>query len=108
MPASRFRLLWAKPDLEYNYGSKYWTPFTQAQDDMVGSKLATRGHVVEGYYIFDINPKMFIKVGGIYYDYNYTDSGSPVGTPQKVSDVKDGKATLCCRSSTRRGTVMPP
>jgi len=81
-----------KAGLEYNYGSKYWTPFTQAQDDMVGSKLATRGHVVEGYYIFDINPKMFIKVGGIYYDYNYTNSGSPVGTPQKVSDVKDGKS----------------
>lgn len=78
--------------LEYNYGSEYWTPFTQAQDDILGSKLATRGHVGEAYYIFDINPNMFIKVGGIYYDYEYTGSGSPVGTPQKVDDVLDGTA----------------
>jgi len=78
--------------LEYNYGSEFWTPFTQAQDDVIGSKLATRGHVGEAYYIFDINPKMFIKVGGIYYDYKYTGSGSPVGKPQKIDDVLDGKA----------------
>lgn len=81
-----------KVGLEYNYGSKYWTPFTQAQDDMLGSKLSTRGHVGEAYYIFDINPNMFIKVGGLYYDYVYTGSGSPVGTPQKISKVLDGSA----------------
>ena len=78
--------------LEYNYGSKYWTPFTQAQDDLIGSKLATRGHAAEAYYIFDINRNAFIKVGGIYYDYEYTGSGSPVGKPQNVDDVKDGDA----------------
>jgi outer membrane murein-binding lipoprotein Lpp len=78
--------------LEYNYGSKYWTPFTQAQDDVVGSKLATRGHAGEAYYIFDINPNMFLKVGAIYYDYEYTGSGTPVGKPQKIKDVQDGKA----------------
>jgi len=78
--------------MEYNYGSKYWTPFTQGQDDILGSKLATRGHVGEAYYIFDINPNMFIKVGGLYYDYVYTGSGSPVGTPRKVDDVLDGTA----------------
>lgn len=81
-----------KLGLEYNYGSKYWTPFTQAQDDMLGSKLATRGHVGEAYYIFDINRNMFIKIGGLYYDYKYTGSGSPVGKPQKIDDVLDGKA----------------
>jgi hypothetical protein len=81
-----------KLGLEYNYGSKYWTPFTQSQDDMLGSKLSTRGHVGEAYYIFDINPNMFIKVGGLYYDYKYTNSGSPVGAPQKIDDVLDGKA----------------
>jgi len=81
-----------KIGLEYNYGSKYWTPFTQAQDDMLGSKLATRGHVGEAYYIVDVNPNMFLKFGGIYYDYEYTGSGSPVGTPRKVSDVLAGKA----------------
>lgn len=81
-----------KLGLEYNYGSKYWLPFTQAQDDIVGSKLAARGHVGEAYYIVDINPRMFIKFGGIYYDYQYTGSGAPVGEPKKVDDVKDGKA----------------
>ena len=54
-----------KMGLEYNFGSQYWIPFTQAQDDMIGSKLATRGHVGEAYYIFDINPNMFIKLGGL-------------------------------------------
>jgi len=77
--------------VEYNYGSKYWAPFSQSQDDVVGSKLAARGHVGEAYYIFDINPNMFIKVGAIYYDYVYTGSGSPVGLPKKVKDVKAGE-----------------
>ncbi|GGQ35867.1 DUF3373 domain-containing protein [Shewanella litoralis] len=83
---------YGKFGLEYNYGSKYWSPFTQAQDDPMGSKLATRGHVAEAYYIFDINPKMFIKLAGLYYDYEYTGSGSPVGAPQKVDDVIAGNA----------------
>ncbi len=78
--------------LEYNYGSEYWTPFTQAQDDLLGSKLATRGHVFEAYYIFDINPRAFIKVGGLYYDYEYTGSGSPVGKPIKIADIENGSA----------------
>lgn len=78
--------------LEYNYGSEYWTPFTQAQDDMLGSKLATRGHVAEAYYIFDINRNASIKVGGIYYDYEYTGSGSPVGKPIKIEDIENGDA----------------
>ncbi len=77
---------------EYNYGSKYWTPFTQAQDDPIGSKLATRGHVAEAYYIYDVNPRMFIKLAGLYYDYEYTGSGTPVGAPQKIDDVMAGTA----------------
>lgn len=83
---------YGKFGLEYNYGSKYWTPFTQAQDDPIGSKLATRGHVAEAYYIFDINPKMFIKLAGLYYDYEYTGSSTPVGAPQKIDDVLAGTA----------------
>ena len=83
---------YGKAGLEYNYGSKWWTPFTQSQDDSLGSKLATRGQVGEAYYIFDINPNMFIRLAGLYYDFKYTGSGSPVGKPQKVDDVKDGTA----------------
>lgn len=81
-----------KIGLEYNYGSQYWAPFSQAQDDVVGSKLATRGHAGEAYYIFDINRRTHIKIGAIYYDYEYTGSGSMLGKPQKISDVEDGKA----------------
>jgi len=81
-----------KVGLEYNYGSEYWTPFTQAQDDLLGSKLSTRGHVVEAYYIFDINPRAFIKIGGLYYDYEYSGSGSPIGKPQKIEDIQNGTA----------------
>jgi Protein of unknown function (DUF3373) len=78
--------------VEYNYGSEYWSPFTQSQDDVMGSKLATRGHAGEADYIFEINRNAFLKVGGIYYDYEYTGSGSPVGKPQDIDDVKDGTA----------------
>lgn len=78
--------------LEYNYGSKYWTPFTQAQDDPIGSKLATRGHVGEAYYIYDVNPKMFIKMAALYYDYEYSGSGSPVGAPRDIDDLQAGTA----------------
>jgi len=81
-----------KLGLEYNYGSEYWTPFTQGQDDMLGSKLAVRGQVAEGYYIWDVNPKTFIKLSGLFYDYEYTGSGSPVGKPVKVDDVLAGTA----------------
>lgn len=81
-----------KVGFEYNYGSQYWAPFTQAQDDILGSKLATRGHAAEAYYIFDINPKAFIKIGAIYYDYEYTNSGVIVGKPEKVSDIEAGTA----------------
>jgi hypothetical protein len=59
---------------------------------MLGSKLAVRGSVAEGYYIWDVNPNMFIKLSGLFYDYEYTGSGSPVGAPQKVDDVLAGTA----------------
>jgi hypothetical protein len=80
-----------KVGLEYNYGSKWWTPFTQGQDDSVGSKLATRGHVGEAYYIIDVNPRMSIKLAGIYYDFEYSGSGSPVGKPKDIDDIQDGE-----------------
>jgi len=83
---------YGKFGLEYNYGSKYWTPFTQSQDDPIGSKLATRGHVGEAYYMFDINPRMFIKLAGLYYDFEYTGSGTPVGAPQDIDEVIAGSA----------------
>ncbi|MFH1153288.1 MAG: DUF3373 family protein [Pseudomonadota bacterium] len=74
--------------LEYNYGSKYWFNFTGAEDSLVGSKLAARGSVYEGYYIQPIfSHNFFVKLGARYYDYEYTGSGNPLGAPVKISDL---------------------
>ena len=83
---------YGKVGFEYNWGSKYWTPFVQAEDDLIGPKLGTRGQVFDLYYMFDINPHMFIKLDGMYYDYAYTNSNSPVGPALKISDVKNMNA----------------
>lgn len=78
----------ARLGLEYNWGSKYWFNFTGAEDSLVGSKLAVRGHVFEGYYLQPIVKKnFFIKLGGLYYDYDYTGSGNPLGEPVKISEA---------------------
>ncbi|MCX7990553.1 MAG: DUF3373 domain-containing protein [Proteobacteria bacterium] len=74
--------------LEYNHGSKYWLNFTGAEDNVVGSKIAVRGDVYEVYYIQPITGKnFFLTLGAQLYDYDYTNSGSPLGAPKKISDV---------------------
>jgi hypothetical protein len=78
----------ARLGLEYNWGSKYWFNFTGAEDSLIGSKLAVRGQVYEGYYIQPIIAKNFFVKGGIqFYDYDYTGSGNPLGKPVKISDA---------------------
>ncbi|MBW1649978.1 MAG: DUF3373 family protein [Deltaproteobacteria bacterium] len=80
-----------KLGLEYNWGSKYWLSMTTAEDSLVASKLATRGHAYEIYYIQPIfNQNFFAKLGLMYYDYQYTGSGSPLGAPVKI----DGMTSL--------------
>jgi hypothetical protein len=77
-----------KLGIEYNWGSKYWFNFTGAEDSLVDSKLAARGHVFEGYYIQPvIGDHFFIKLGLRYYDYEYTGSGNPLGEPIKISEA---------------------
>jgi hypothetical protein len=74
--------------LEYNWGSKYWFNFTGAEDSLVGSKLATRGSVYEGYYIQPIfGQNFFVKLGTRYYDYKYSGSGNPLGAPEEISEL---------------------
>lgn len=77
------RPLRSKFGLEYNYGSKYWFSFTQASDD-INNKLATRGHVVEPYYIQDVTKNFFVRIGYQYYRYNYSLSGWHIGEPTRV------------------------
>lgn len=78
----------AKMGIEYNWGSQYWFNFTGAEDTLVGSKLAARGEVWEAYYIQPIfEENFFVKLGGQYYDYEYTGSGNPLGKPVKISET---------------------
>ena len=78
----------ARLGLEYNWGSEYWFNMTGAEDSLVGSKLATRGHVYEAYYIQPVfRQNFFVKVGARYYDYEYTGSGNPLGDPVKIDDL---------------------
>ena len=71
---------------EYNYGSRYWFAATQGAEDMY-NKLATRGHVAEGYVIWNFNRHFFTKLGYMYTQENFTGSGWHFGHPIK----KDGQ-----------------
>jgi hypothetical protein len=84
-----FPMFWGgRLGLEYNYGSKYWFNFSGAEDSLVGSKLAARGHVYEGYWHQPIyRDNFFITLGARYYDYEYTGSGSPMGEPVSIDDL---------------------
>jgi len=73
---------------EYNYGDKNWFTLSQANDSIVGNKLATRGSVFETYFITLLS-NISIKLGFEYFDYNYTGSGNPIGKPVEIS-----KATI--------------
>jgi len=78
--------------LEYNHGSKYWRPFTYAEDTMAGSKLAVRGDAYEAYWTQPIIGKMFtMQVRYTYMDYEYTGSQAffgDFGTPISMGDAK--------------------
>ena len=84
-----FPMPWkARFGLEYNYGSKYWFNFTGAEDSLVGSKLAVRGSVYEGYWHQPIyGDNFFATLGVRYYDYEYTGSGNPMGKPMKIDEL---------------------
>ncbi len=78
--------------LEYNHGSKYWFNFTQAADDLVGSKLATRGDVIEAYWLHEFKEgfgraRLKFRLGAMHYSYNYTGSGWQLGAPKKIDDL---------------------
>lgn len=79
---------------EYNHGSKYWISFTPAADDMWTSKLGTRGQVYEIYLVQEIMRKpasprgrAFFRIGWQYYNFDYTQSNSWVGAPQRIKSL---------------------
>lgn len=83
-----------KVGAEFNHGSKYWITFAPAADDMWTSKLGTRGQVYELYAVQElwrkpVSPRgrAFFRVGWQYYHFDYTQSNSWVGAPQRINDL---------------------
>jgi hypothetical protein len=77
--------------LEYNHGSKYWRPFTYAEDTAIGSKMATRGDAYEAYWTQPIIDNIFtFQIRYTYLDYEYTGSNGffgDGGTPMTMGDA---------------------
>ncbi|MGZ5207712.1 MAG: DUF3373 family protein [Sulfuricurvum sp.] len=68
--------------IEYNHGSKYWTPMTWAEDSIIGSKVATRGDAYEAYWNLPIVGKnLTAQLRYTYIDYNYRSSISFIDDP---------------------------
>ena len=63
-----------KIGLEYNHGSKYWTPMTWAEDTAIGSKVAVRGDAYEAYWNFNLFGVEYLpsQVRYTYAQHNYT------------------------------------
>lgn len=70
---------------EFNHGTKYWFNFAQAEDDIVAPKTNTRGNVFETYLTHRIYERFILKLGYIYYNYDYSGSGWHVGAPKDLN-----------------------
>ena len=77
--------------LEFNHGSKYFRPFTYAEDTVVGSKIAARGNAYEAYFTEVLAKGLTFQARFTYIDYDYTGSngffGAQTGTPVKIADI---------------------
>ena len=77
-----------KIGLEYNHGSKYWTPMTWAEDTAVGSKIAVRGDAYEIYWNFDLFGLKYLpsQIRYTYLQHDYTPNINCAGwvAPQAV------------------------
>ncbi len=76
----------SKVGVEYNQGSRYWLTASQGSYDLL-NKLSTRGKAVETYYLYAINRYSFLRFGGVYVDYDYTNSGWFLSEPKKFEDL---------------------
>ena len=79
--------------VEYNKGSKYWTPMTWAEDTAIGSKLAVRGEAVEAYWNFNLfgekNLPSQIRYTHVQHDYTPNIRCTGWVTPKKVDIEAD-------------------
>ena len=79
--------------IEYNKGSKYWTPMTWAEDSAIGSKIAVRGEAIEAYWNFNLfgekNLPSQIRYTHVQHDYTPNIRCTGWVTPNKVDIEAD-------------------
>ncbi len=76
--------------IEYNHGDEHWFSYTNGADDIAMSKLATKGSVIEAYYIQKIEKKFRIRLGLQAYDYDYAFSGWHIApAPMEMYELAD-------------------
>ncbi len=82
--------------MEYNHGSKYWRPFTYAEDTMIGSKIAARGDAYEAYFTYQLTDALSAQLRYTKIDYEYSGSngffGNTSGYAMKIDDIKANAA----------------
>jgi len=82
--------------VEYNYGSKYWTPMTWAEDSAIGSKIAVRGSAYEAYWNFDLFGVKYLpsQIRYTYVQHDFTPNNrcagwiKPVAVDMTSSDLR--------------------
>lgn len=100
--------------VEYNHGSKYWRPFTYAEDTMIGSKLAARGDAMEAYLTYQLTDSLSAQIRYTKIDYDYTGSngffGNFSGSASKISDIKNAAKQFAAMGGTvkQNGANMAP
>lgn len=72
---------------EFNHGSRNWFNFTQAADDIFGSKLATRGNAYEGYVSQGVGKNLALRASVIRYENRFSGSGWHVGEPKPLDST---------------------
>ncbi|MEA2090993.1 MAG: DUF3373 family protein, partial [Campylobacterota bacterium] len=72
--------------IEYNHGSKYWTPMTWAEDTAIGSKIAVKGDAYEAYWNFDLFGVKYLpsQIRYTYVQHNYTPNINCAGWVEPV------------------------
>ena len=75
----------------YVHGSKYFRPFTYAEDTMAGSIAAVRGDAFDLYYNKQIVEHLSAQLRGTYFNYKYAGSNAffgDYGNPDQADFVK--------------------
>jgi hypothetical protein len=74
--------------IEYNHGSRYWTPMTWAEDTAAGSKIAVRGDAYEVYWNFNLFGVKYLpsQIRYTYIQHDYTPNVKCAGwvSPKEV------------------------